>query len=224
MRLESLAHSYDDLIRTLQDIGYVLDQTLFAAAYDWRMPVAPWTVSATSFLYRARGSQVTSRTNTTAAVSIIWGTGSSRPSRPLIPVRSIRIPLDSVDVIAHSTGGLIAHAYIQSFAYGGSANGVEAPWTGATTRLPRINNLILIGVPNLGAPKAYNILNNNWIADPVYKFVFSKIIYFATQELANGQVISGPDHVIEPDAVLEPNNGLKDYQDFIRSTCRRSTT
>ncbi len=42
-----------------------------------------------------------------------------------------------IDVIAHSTGGVIARSYIQSAAYGQSG-------------LPTIDDLVLVGVPNEG--------------------------------------------------------------------------
>jgi triacylglycerol esterase/lipase EstA (alpha/beta hydrolase family) len=51
--------------------------------------------------------------------------------------------MDAVDVIAHSTGGLVARSYIQSAAYGGFFNG--------TQKLPTFENLIMVGVPNRGA-------------------------------------------------------------------------
>ena len=44
--------------------------------------------------------------------------------------------LEKVDIIAHSTGGLVARSYIQSNVYG--------------VGLPKVDNLVLVGVPNQG--------------------------------------------------------------------------
>ena len=97
-------------------------------------------------------------------------------------------PLDSVDVIAHSTGGLIARTYLQSAAYAGVFDG--------TRKLPAIEHLIMVGVPNRGAAKAWNPMHDNWVTDPVFQVVLSKIIDRAYQKVLNGAVISGPDGAI----------------------------
>jgi hypothetical protein len=106
-------------------------------------------------------------------------------------------PLDSVDVITHSTGGLVARTYVQSGAYGGGyASGKH---------LPRVNNLIMVGVPNQGASKAWNPLHDNWVVDPAFQMVLSKIIDRAYQKVLNqGVVISGPDYNINLASISLP--------------------
>ena len=57
---------------------------------------------------------------------------------------------DSVDVVTHSTGGLIARSYIQSAAYD------------AAPGLLPINMLIQTGVPNQGTGAPFVMLNNDF--------------------------------------------------------------
>jgi triacylglycerol esterase/lipase EstA (alpha/beta hydrolase family) len=56
------------------------------------------------------------------------------------------VGLEKVDVVAHSTGGLVTRAYIQSDAYGQE----YAPGQ----RLPKIVHFVMYNVPNQGASKA----------------------------------------------------------------------
>ena len=41
LQLEPIANSYDDIIQTLENSGYSLNQDLFIANWDWRLAVAP---------------------------------------------------------------------------------------------------------------------------------------------------------------------------------------
>lgn len=96
-----------------------------------------------------------------------------------------------VDVIAHSTGGLIVRAYIQSNYYG-----QEIVYDGQKILLPEIRNLIMISVPNLGTPFAWNPWNGNMSsmkgftrAGNVFKLIFDLI----RSGFSN---VNGPDHII----------------------------
>ena len=86
-----------------------------------------------------------------------------------------------------------------------------------TTDLPRINNFVMIATPNLGAPKAYNPIQDNWDGDIVYKYVFSKVIYLAYEKLAAGETIYGPtpDSNIQLSGVSNPD-GTFNYQEFLQ--------
>ena len=70
----------------------------------------------------------------------------------------------------------------------------------------------MIGVPNRGASKAWNPLNDNWIADEAYRFVLSKIINRAFQKIKKGYIINGPDYLITWGSILDslgnPNKEL----------------
>jgi pimeloyl-ACP methyl ester carboxylesterase len=111
-------------------------------------------------------------------------------------VRALRGQLGLDDVIAHSTGGLVARTYIQSAAYGGEY--------AAGKNLPRVNNLIMVGVPNRGASKAWNPLHDNWVVDPAFQLVLSKIVNRAHQKVLQGGVITGPDYDITLASLQSP--------------------
>ncbi|OGU70166.1 MAG: hypothetical protein A2V93_03795 [Ignavibacteria bacterium RBG_16_34_14] len=54
----------------------------------------------------------------------------------------------------------------------------------------------MMGVPNRGASKAWNAIHDNWIADPIYRFVLSKILNSAYQKILRGGTVNGPDYDI----------------------------
>ena len=174
LQIDPLAHSYDDAIQTLVNAGYRINKDLFIANYDWRLPVGPDASSKTpdGNVTGIDGNSITSGTFNYGVdylgyylkkAATQWDT--DHPGDPL----------PSVDIIAHSTGGLVARTYIQSAAY-------NAPFhnaTPGTTLLPKVDNLIMVGVPNQGASKAYNVLNDNWIENKVYYGVFRSIVRLA---------------------------------------------
>ncbi|MSQ22734.1 MAG: hypothetical protein EXR53_05445 [Dehalococcoidia bacterium] len=131
---------------------------LFIVNYDWRLPPGPddesidgqidgitaASIGDQSYLYAVDYlgdflKQATER----------WKL--DHPGQP---------PLDAVDVITHSTGGLVASTYVQNAANGGEyASGKN---------LPKLRNLIMIGVPNQGASKPWGPLHDNWVVDPAF--------------------------------------------------------
>lgn len=104
----------DGLINLLTsaDFGYVEGQDLFTFPYDWRKGVSEETVN------QLKG-QIDYIINQTVA-----GQAAGR-----------------VDVVAHSTGGLVTKKYV-----------IEHPAD------HHIGKAVFVGVPNLGAPKAYKAL------------------------------------------------------------------
>ena len=62
----------------------------------------------------------------------------------------------------------------------------------------------MIGVPNRGASKAWNPLHDNWVVDPAFQVVLSKIINRAYKKVLNGAVISGPDRDISLATLAPP--------------------
>lgn len=187
LRLDPLTRSYDDLIATLEAAGYQQGVDLFVVPYDWRLEIGPddGTIDGTIDGLSASGLSdqqyryaVDYLGDYLRRAAEVWS--ARYPDGP---------PLDSVDVIAHSTGGLVARTYIQSSAYGGD----YAPGLA----LPRIGRLMMIGVPNRGASKAWNPLHDNWSIDVAYRLVLSKIVYRAYQLVKDkNAVVAGPDHVI----------------------------
>lgn len=195
LQIDPLGRTYADLIQTLINAGYVLDKDLFVVNYDWRLTPGPddgvidgrvsgltaASISANSFRYGVDYFGLALR-----RASERWTL-----DHPTLP------PLDAVDVIAHSTGGLVARTYIQSDAYGGVYAGIKT--------LPKVNNLVMIGVPNRGASKAWNPLHDNWVVDPVFELVLAKIINRAYQKVLNFRVITGPDRNITLASLAAPN-------------------
>jgi hypothetical protein len=202
LQIDPLARTYHDLIKTLENVGYVKDKDLFVVNYDWRLPPGPddngvdgkisgltaASISARSYLYA-----VDYLGDMLKQAAERWE--RDHPGEP---------PLDAVDVITHSTGGLVARTYIQSDAYGGAYREAKT--------LPKINNLIMIGVPNRGASKAWNPLHDNWGVDIAFQMVLSKIINRAfLQVKIKGKVISGPDYDISLASISPPScqDGMK---------------
>jgi len=64
----------------------------------------------------------------------------------------------------------------------------------------------MIGVPNRGASKPWNPLNDNWIADLAYRLVLSKMINRAYQKVKQGVTINGPDYSIDLQSIMGSNN------------------
>jgi hypothetical protein len=215
--LDPLAHSYDDIVQTLQNAGYIKDQTLFVANYDWRMPPGPQTDGARDgFISGLTGASITDSTYEYGVDYLgYWLKQAVQDWNARHP----GVILDSVDVIAHSTGGLITRTYIQSAAYNDAIPGIS----GATARLPKINNFIMVGVPNRGASKAFNALNDNWniglgIGDSLTYVVLSKLIKQAWLKLKGGATITGPtqsDFLQYSDFLFA--NGDFDFNDFIQT-------
>jgi pimeloyl-ACP methyl ester carboxylesterase len=113
---------WNNLIRDLENQGYVRGQTIIECPYDWRLSV---DVVAREYL----------------ATCITKAKRSSGKEK--------------VDIIAHSMGGLVARAYIQS-------NLAQAQ---------NVQKLIMVGTPNEGATEAYFVWEggdpNDWIREAV---------------------------------------------------------
>jgi pimeloyl-ACP methyl ester carboxylesterase len=117
---DGLFNYTEDLIHQFNVEGYIqgsgTDSTLFTFPYDWR--------------YGASGLINSTTTNTDLLKQKIQDIMAQTGS-------------DKVDVIAHSTGGLLVKKYV-----------LENPTS------HHINKAVLVGVPNLGSPKAYKALIN----------------------------------------------------------------
>ena len=196
LQIDPMTRVYDDLIQTLENAGYVENRNLFKVNYDWRLPPGPDDqaidgsiagLTAASLADQRYDYAVDYLGEVLRQAAEQWA--SDNPGAP---------PLDAVDLITHSTGGLVARTYIQS----GAAYGGEYA---SDKRLPKINNLIMIGVPNQGASKAWNPLHDNWVVDPAFQMVLSKIVNRAYQKVLNhGFVIAGPDYDISLASITAP--------------------
>src|SRR5262249_10355419 len=152
--------------------GYVKDDNLIVANYDWRLPPGPTdgTLNGVDAASIASGKF-------RFGVDYLgyWLKQAIQNWQTDYP----GLAMPGVDVIAHSTGGLITRTYIQSAAYHGQY-GVDAK--GNPLYLPKINNFIMVGVPTQGAPAPWLALNDQWGANYVYHYVFASIFNNAYQK------------------------------------------
>lgn len=193
--IDPLTHAYDDLIRTLKNVGYVEGKDLFIAAYDWRLTPGPVDGTFDGHLQGLTGASITDTTYEYGVDYLgFWLRQAAEAWQRDHPGRT----LDAVDVISHSTGGLIARSYIQSNAYGDTFVSQAQ-----TMRLPRINNLIMVSVPNRGASQPWQAMNNNYIIDAASKYVISKMLNVAYQKVQQGQTITGFPAPITPDTIRD---------------------
>jgi probable HAF family extracellular repeat protein len=202
---DPLGRVYDDLIKTFENIGYERDKNLFVVNYDWRLTPGPIDNNIDGHIDGLSGASITNNQFNYGVDYFGWYMKKACEKWR----EDYDTELDSIDVIAHSTGGLVTRTYIQSNAYGDEYDSFN------NYRLPKIRNFVMIGVPNRGASKAWNPTHDNWIADKVYRFVLSKILNRAYQKVLLGVTITGPDHNISLSSI-EDSLGNPDPKLFIK--------
>jgi YD repeat-containing protein len=222
LQLDTLSNAYDDLMTSFENLGYVQGKNLFGAVYDWRLDVGPQDGAFDGHISGLTASSISDEVFEYGVDYLGYFLKKAAEQWALdFPDEP---PLDSVDLIVHSTGGLVARTYIQSDAYKGDAGGVT---------LPAVNNLFMIGVPNRGAAKAWNPIHNDWNVEPTFSFVLSKILYHAYRKVRNEALldaltgentvgISGPDYNIRTADIFGTNftqldvfNDKADFERFI---------
>ncbi len=188
MTVDPLARVYDDLIKTLENAGYRDGKDLFVVDYDWRLLPGPIDGTVDGHVGGLDAASITAG-NYRYGVDYL-----GHYLKLAMDSWAERFPstaLDAVNVIAHSTGGLVARTYIQSDAYNGSLDDGR--------RLPRINDFEMIGVPNRGAVRPWSPLNNNWwlptsIDDLIgSSYILPGLLRAAWRKVSAGETIAGPD-------------------------------
>lgn len=189
-----LSLSYHPLIKTLEKEGYKNRRTLFKAVYDWRMPLAPQDGIFDGFLENVTAESITNG-NFSFAVNYLgyWLDLAARANPGL----------EYVDVVTHSTGGLLARAYIQSPAYGAS----YMDQNGEERRLPKIRYLILGAAPNFGTAHSFRPWNGDF-QDVLSGFIPTteiegRLAAYAFTKVLEGKEIAGPDYTITRESILE---------------------
>jgi len=181
LQIDPLVGVYDDLIKTLLNVGYVENQSLFVGNYDWRMLPGPVDGTIDGKVAGLTAANITDDTYQYGVdylgyylekATIAWSAANGGV-----------VPTD-VDLVVHSTGGIVARSYIQSDAYGGRDGSLV---------LPRVHDLVMLGVPNRGASKAWNPLQDDWDVEVAFRVVLSKILARAWDRLQLGEIITGPD-------------------------------
>jgi probable HAF family extracellular repeat protein len=202
IQVDPLANVYKDLITTLENVGYEKDKNLFVVNYDWRVMPSPIDNNFDGYISGITATSITDAEFKYGVDYLGWYIKKACDKWRT----DYNEELEYIDIISHSTGGLVTRSYIQSSAYGGVYDAIN------NHKLAKIRNFIMIGVPNRGASKAWNPLHDNWIADNAYRFVLSKIINRAFQKLKKGYIITGPDYYITWGSILDsfgnPNKEL----------------
>jgi Ca2+-binding RTX toxin-like protein len=188
---DPLLGTYKDLIKTLELSGYEEGVNLFVAPYDWRLDVAPNDGVMDGKINRS-ASQLTDNTYEYAVDQLgFWlkkAISGYRSQFQGMPANQIP-ELDSVDIIGHSTGGLVARSYIQSDAYEKLITFTDDNGNTISTKLPKVNNFIGLGVPHRGASLAWNPMNNNIDSGATSLFI-GTIAGAAYQKTKKGKTIA----------------------------------
>jgi len=170
LQLDPIQRAYGDVIDSLIAAGYNDGtagglQTLWAAPYDWRLPVAP------------RDGVADGDIDTTGLdpTDTQWEFGVEYLDYWIEQARAKWVDSGydeaafSVDIVGHSMGGLVARSYIQSGLY----------------QLGEIDKLLMLGTPNHGAVDAYQM--REWV-NAGLEFVVDK----AVDTVAAGLTSLGP--------------------------------
>ncbi|HEY6563225.1 MAG TPA: hypothetical protein VIY86_01890, partial [Pirellulaceae bacterium] len=192
LQIDPIALVYTDLIQTLRNAGYQDGKDLFVVNYDWRVVPAPDDGAMDGHIDGLTAADISQdRAHGAYRYGVDYLGRALRQAAEYWRTTCPSNPLESVDVIAHSTGGLVTRGYIQSDAYNGLYDG--------TNRLPSIDQFVMLDVPNRGATKPWNPLHDEWDAisdsDVSYRFL-SNYPEAAFRKLANGTDIQGPDYII----------------------------
>ncbi len=215
LQIDPLAGVYNDIIQTLKNAGYRENEDLFVANYDWRVlpgPIDPANLSSYSLDWNFDGritGLASHADNQTFEYGVDYLLYWLKLAVEEWQLRHPGVKLPAVDIIAHSTGGLVARTYIQSDLYGAS---FQASFGAA--KLPKIDKFVMVGVPNRGAAKAWNPLHDNFNDDVAFKFVLSKVIKDAFEK-QGAQPILGPDRVIAGET--DPVTFIEHYIPTVRT-------
>ena len=199
--LEPHGKVYQSLVQTLENVGYVQGENLFVVTWDWRTPVAPLDADSESSPDGQLGDV------TAASITDdVFETGLDYLGFMLKRIADNHLAntgetLETVDVITHSTGGLITRAYVQSPAYGDG--------------LPTISDFIMSGTPNLGVVDAFNVANDDWNVNIAGRAA-TRLVDHAYDRMVSGTRIDGPLNGDQPgpDDINDP--GI-DKETFVRS-------
>ena len=218
LTIDPFAHVYDDLIQSLRDAGYVVGESLFIANYDWRMPPGPSDGTNDGVIQMTAAELTDGNYSFGVDYFAYWLKEAAEAWQKKYPDAG---DLPGVNVISHSTGGLVVRSYQQNAArsaiYKTDGKGAH--------RLPAVRNSIMIAVPNGGASKIWNPWNDNWVSDSAYRLVLSKIVARGYKRILQNNPIEGPFPVdeITRDSVLDdagspsPVRFIRRYVPTIRS-------
>lgn len=188
-----LSLSYDLLLRSLAKAGYREGKSFFGAVYDWRMAAAPNDGTYDGTLSEVTAPKITHGHYAYAIDYLGFWLDQAVQANP---------GLKYVDVVTHSTGGILARAYIQSPAYGAEYKDAR----GITRKLPKIRYLILGACPNEGTDHTWRPWNGDF-QDVLTGFIPTteiegRFAALAFAYVSAGGTIRGPDHDITKDGIM----------------------
>jgi hypothetical protein len=204
IQIDPLGRVYDDIIITLENLGYEKGKDLFVVNYDWRLTPGPIDNNIDGRIDGLTGVSISSGQFNYGVDYLGWYIKKACERWR----QDHNEELDSIDIISHSTGGLVTRTYIQSDAYGAVYD------INNNYKLPKIRNFVMIGVPNRGASKPWNPTKDNWTGDVAYRFVLSKIINRAYQKVLQDNIITGPDGNITKSSIMD-SSGVPNKELFI---------
>jgi hypothetical protein len=206
LALEPLGQAYYDIVQSLDNVGYTLyDDTLtdaanisaganlFIAAWDWRLPVAGVNDGTVDGILNGITDLFSNN---------VFESGVDYLGYWLQKAKDIT-GSEKVDIITHSTGGLVARSYIQSDAYGATlSDGLV---------LPTVEDLVLVGVPNEGTSEVFNFLQDDWNGKPA-SLALSRLVNKSYELVTTGnhETIYGSDGNFVWDATQGQLNFVKD--------------
>ncbi len=188
--IDPIGGVYDNMIATLKSVGYVENEDLYVVTYDWRMAPAQFD-GAIDGVIQGMNADLLVDDEYPYAVDYL-GHFLRRAAEDW----SARFPgeqLDGVDVIAHSTGGLVVRSYIQSDAYGATFQSSSGPMP-----LPRVKSFVMMGIAQPRHALAWQAMNNNWARSSlkdtiIVHRIMSQYANFAFQKVQQGQIVGNPD-------------------------------
>jgi triacylglycerol esterase/lipase EstA (alpha/beta hydrolase family) len=200
LQLDPLGNTYTDLINTLISAGYALGSNLFVANWDWRLAVAPADGTVDGVVNGVSASSLVDETFTYGVDYLGWTLSLAVSTWK---AGHNNVAPAGVDIVTHSTGGLVARSYIQSAAYNQSYG------EGA---LPEVNNLYMLGVPNQGVATTWALLNDNWAEKPSTR-ALGIMTGLSYEYVLDGGTIEGADGDINLASIS--TNGTPDKLGFI---------
>ncbi|MFH1498654.1 MAG: hypothetical protein ABII82_12610, partial [Verrucomicrobiota bacterium] len=209
LQLEPVTNTYAGIINTLENVGYREGENLFIANWDWRLPLA-LTDGAADGVFNLAGTGAEAAAlisdNTFATALDYFGFALRQASEAWAAAHDEAAP-GAVDVITHSTGGIIVRAYLQSNAYG-EAYADEL-------LLPEINNFFQVAAPNQGTSQVFNFLANNFGLSENSRLI-ALVTAQAYDHVLNGGEITGPTgDVIDLDSIS--SGGVADPVAFLKA-------
>src|SRR5258708_36354726 len=170
------------MIQTLKNVGYVEGEKLFLAPWDFRLSVAPRRPEAT-YDGHIDGLSAENLTDGTYQYAVdYFGHAMDRAVNAWKSEYGVA-PVD-IDVLTHSTGGLIARSYIQSDAYNTALPDGDL--------LPKVHDLVQAGVPERGSTSVWNAMPKKWGGDPTMRLL-SENVQRARNDKLRGQALPGAD-------------------------------